>query len=170
MLWKHLWNCACWRGRLEDWQDKDIPEGAASTFWYTVVSDGCLWKNINIQFGSNLLSVSLLLSLRTSTTPSSNWSGLKRYMRKLFWSRKFWEATDTGAVRCKNLSYVLMMSIWRLYDLCFLKERIPKKKRSRSCHSETLERTQRKKAVQSGESLFKISVLIKVKIQLWLAK
>ncbi len=52
-----------------------------------------------------------------------------------------------------------------LYDSCTLKETVPEEKGRRSCHSEILERTQRQEAVQSGESLFNISVCTKVRIQ-----
>lgn len=44
-----------------------------------------------------------------------------------------------------------------LCDSCLLKETIPEETGRRSCNSEILERTQRKKAVQTGESLFNSS-------------
>lgn len=58
--------------------------------------------------------------------------------------------------------FIYLVLMWLttscLYDSCPLKETVPEEKGRRSCYSEILERTQRKKAVQTGESLFNSSI------------
>lgn len=158
MLWKHLWNCSCRRERLEDWQDKDIPKGAAS------ISARLSHKHFIIWIIKNKLKRTLAAVCSQDVHDTTlELERIKALTEKALLIQKVLRGYKyrCSMVQRSQKSFKCaddVMTISCLYDLCFLKERIPEKKGSRSCHSEILERTQRQKAVQSGEPLFITSV------------